>query len=66
MTKPIVTDKFSLGLDNYSLRQSSNIGEELTRNDLVERIEVRFDHLQARFDRILILLEAILNEMQKV
>jgi len=66
MTKPIVTDKFSLGLDNYSLRQNANIGEELTRNDLTQRIEIKFEHLQVRLDKILIILEAILNEMQKV
>jgi len=66
MTKPLVKDKFSLGLDNYSLRQSSDIGEELTRNDFAGRMEVKFEHLTGRLDRILVLLEAILREMQKV
>ena len=66
MTKPLDSNPFKIpGLDNFSLRQSNNVGEELTRDDFAGRMEVQFEHLEARFDRILILLEDILNEMQK-
>ena len=66
MTKRLVDEPFSLGLDNYSLKQSSSLGDDLTRNDSIERLEIKFDHIQARLDRILILMESILNEMQKM
>ena len=53
MTKKLVDEPFNIGYDNFSLKQYSKIGEEMTRYEFLQIIENKLNIIINKLDKII-------------